>query len=67
MKKTTLAILGKVQRNEMSIDLAQREIFCLLGVTNSITCRLNRRTTECSIIANTPYKKCNGCGHFIGR
>ena len=64
MKRTTLAILDKVKRNEISVDLAQRQIFTLLGITKSVTCRLDRLTTDCSIIQNTKHKKCDGCGHF---
>lgn len=65
MKKETLAILDKVKRGEMSIDLAQRQLFVLFEQAKSVTCKLDRLPKDCSIIQNTSFKNCDGCGHYI--
>ena len=65
MKKETLAILDKVKRGEMTIDLAQRQIFVLFDKAKSVTCKVDKLPKDCSIIQNTSFKTCDGCGHHI--
>ena len=64
MKKETESILQEFKKGTITLDKAQRQLFVLFGVSKSATCRLDRLPKDCSIIQNTSFKTCDGCGHY---
>jgi len=62
-KRGSISILSELSKGAISIEEAQCHLFALLGVTKSVTCKLDRLTSECSIYQNVK-KSCEGCGHF---
>jgi len=72
-KRETLRILHEVHSDKISVGRAQRELFVLFGETQSVTCKLDRFPSDCSIAINTTpvgnklsgvLSRCNGCGHL---
>lgn len=64
MKKETDQILQEFKKGTIPLDKAQRQLFVLFGFSKSATCRLDRLPKDCSIIQNTSFKTCDGCGHY---
>ena len=65
MKKNIAGILNKYKQGELTLDSAQRYLSVIYGDRKTHSCNLDRYFTECSIILNSSFKDCKGCGHFL--
>jgi hypothetical protein len=64
MEQEANKILEQFKNGNITKDKARRLLFVLSGVSRSAYCKLDRVKEECSIIQNTSFKSCEGCGHF---
>jgi len=64
MEKEANSILEQHKQGKLTTDKARRLLFVLSGVSRSAYCKLDRVKEDCSIIQNTSFKSCEGCGHF---
>lgn len=59
------SILMKHKLDQITTNRAILELLLMFGEIRTKSCKLNRLSSECSIIRNTSFKSCEGCGHQI--
>ena len=62
-KKQAISILSELTKGVITIETAQRQLFCALGVTQSIVCKLDRLPNKCSIYLHVK-SDCKTCGQY---
>lgn len=64
-KKTTIAIIERAMKGDISPDLAARKILVLFGEMKNEHCYIDRKPEECCIYKHATHDCKNACGHFI--